>query len=107
MKLSDAILLGSTLKPQGFGFGSTRPHLDRLCAFGAAYLALGMGGAMSDLYPWLDNLDSCPVCMERERIAWIISNHLNDEHRWTRERIALEFVRPLEALLEPVEMSWR
>jgi hypothetical protein len=26
--------------------------------------------------------------------------HLNDDHRWSRERIALEFVKPIEDLIE-------
>jgi hypothetical protein len=90
MKLSEAIRLGSLLKPQAFGnmwVGSGS------CAFGAALDALGITKStfttVADTWPWLKAPMNCPACGEpTERIARIISTHLNDAHRWTREKIA-------------------
>jgi hypothetical protein len=87
MKLSEAILLGSTLKPQAFGDNFVNGGS---CAFGAAWDAVGDSGRFPRmLWPWIENPQQCPVCHEWERIgASVISMHLNDTHRWTREQIA-------------------
>lgn len=101
MKLSEAILLGSTLRPQ------CRGELFRnggSCAFGAAAEALGQQDIDSRaLWPWLDLPLTCPVCGETEGIgAAIVSSHLNDSHFWTRERIAewVATVEPAEVIAE-------
>lgn len=101
MKLSEAIRLGSLLKPQAFGdmwvgVGS--------CAFGAAYDAAGITittTEASDIWPWLDAPMKCPVCGALEElVTFVISAHLNDTHRWTREEIA-DWV----ATVEPQEIE--
>lgn len=95
MKLSDAILLGSTLSEQGFGndglIGNKR------CAIGAGRQALGMEdqawsiayGQIRKAYPFIEALQNCPIerCPCNDSILGIIW-HLNDSHRWTREQIA-------------------
>lgn len=88
------------------------------CALGAACDALGMlatpqfpyGPPTSDraideleaLYPQLLTVDvPCPACGDGDRILLSIIVHLNDDHRWTRERIA-DWVETLET---PVEVG--
>lgn len=93
MKLSEAILLGSVLAPQGFGMlQNDRGHL---CALGAAARAIGSNCTATleaiSLWPWINcevRSVRCPACV---RIAVTIGEnivHLNDEHKWTFERIA-------------------
>lgn len=111
MLLSDAILLGSMLRPQCFykpfnGVGS--------CAFGAAEEAIGINIAspayagtstIPEKWEWTQGSGmGCPECGETPfRIASIISEHLNDGHRWTRERIAawVATVEPKEPVADP------
>jgi hypothetical protein len=97
MKLSAAILLGSTLREQCFGRNFIGGGS---CAFGAAYEALGYDQFnfpdYSNFWPWLDVPVECPVCGGlAPTAATIISAHLNDDHKWTRERIA-EWVATVE-----------
>ena len=97
MKLSAAILLGSTLRKQCFGDSFVGGGS---CAIGAAYEALGYNKFnlpdCCKVWPWLDVPVECPVCGESEpTTAAIISVHLNDGHKWTRERIA-EWVATVE-----------
>lgn len=107
MRFSEAIRLGATMKPQTFdrffdGVGT--------CAIGAAYDAIGDLGL--DTEEWADavaRFDSvaCPEC-GRDRLAILelsgtarnVVTHLNDFHRWTRERIA-DFVELHEPLPIP------
>jgi hypothetical protein len=102
MKLSEAILRGSTMGPQ------IRHQLSNgkgTCAWGAAYLALGiLGKAITQdlradprvIWPWTKTkVVNCPVCWERVHLIAAISDHLNDCHFWTRERIA-EWVATIE-----------
>lgn len=95
MKLSDAILLGSTLKPQGFGTW----FLDGAsCAGGAALDAIGQPEkSLTDTWRWIyfTDLSYCHECEHVDCFLGIMF-HLNDIHKWTRERIAIDFVRPLE-----------
>lgn len=100
MKLSEAILLGSTLRPQcRFEAFSRRGGS---CAFGAALEAMGTtrDTAITEFWPWLNGKTLvCPACAVTEVVgAAIISSHLNDSHGWSRERIA-EWV----ATVEPTE----
>jgi hypothetical protein len=96
MKLSEAILLGSTLKPQAFG-----PAFDGkgTCALGAAKDAIGnlyldKWGFL--IWPWTMNPDlylECPCLgcgsyLTRYQGPLRVIIHLNDDHEWTRERIA-------------------
>lgn len=84
MKYSEAIRLGSTLGPQGFG---VRAVDGSLCANQAAWAAIGkpLGGVFR-LFQHC--FLPCPVCGTQEHLATVISWCLNDTHRWTRERIA-------------------
>ena len=105
MKLSEAIRLGSTMKPQGFGLGRSE---DVACALDAAYLAQGVAAPDSLNWPaeWLPVCQKrvpCPVCGFRKSgplpLVSVIAICLNDTHRWTRERIA-DWVEVLELELE-------
>lgn len=99
MRLSEAIRLGSMLKPQAFDYyafdGGT-------CALGAAAEACSIDARtvgqvdiarLSEQHEWsLEKFYEvpCPVCdvnhgdCDDENVI----AHLNDVHRWTRERIA-------------------
>lgn len=107
MKLSDAIRLGSMLKPQGYGSRSLWSE-DASCVLGAAADAVGMSlnamrySRLMDRWPVLNGPSRvCPVsdCVSWHavpadcliKILW----HLNDTHKWTRERIA-DFVASVE-----------
>lgn len=100
MKVSEAMRLGSILSAQSFqGFTDGMKR----CALGAVADATGI--ASSDFgkeWPWLEVREySCPECGDSDRSpSLIIGVHLNDEHRWTRERIA-DWV----ATIEPAETS--
>ncbi len=102
MKLSEAMRLGAMLKPQGFGaminvWGGT-------CALGAVADAVGQELVwppawcpildvlwLRTRYPILDMFAIDPVIpgaySGRLSLADVIVR-LNDDHRWTRERIA-------------------
>lgn len=108
MKLSEAIRLGAMLKPQAHG------HLwedGKSCAFGAACDALGIAlcdgdwvmFALARRFPALDAAVQCPACgwwrRLRTRHEYDLEDviiHLNDDHRWKRERIA-DWIEGLEA----------
>lgn len=101
MKLSEAIRLGAMLKPQGFG------HIDNdgTCALGAAYDALGKLNdkgfyyeQLMTVFPILRIADrvACPVCHQPRGMFQLATiPHLNDDHLWTRERIA-DWVEQIE-----------
>ena len=97
MKLSEAIRLGSMLRPQGFG-AYTRDG--RSCALGAAREAIGLIlGWPGEWVVILSKRQKCPVCCVAD-VATVSLRHLvidrlfetivllNDEHHWTREQIA-------------------
>lgn len=104
MKLSEAIRLGSMMKPQAFGaFTDGRGT----CAFGAANEAVGL--PVNDVTDerWealLSTRAKCPVphCACRRRIVATVVHHLNDDHQVSRERIA-DFVESIERAQEPRE----
>lgn len=108
MRLSEAIRLGSLLKPQGFGGGSADMSAMKTCAYGAANEALGANVIPLHVWPWLGQPGICPSCGGggREMLLGIISVHLNDLHRWTREQIAdwVETVEPKSPEAAPVEI---
>lgn len=99
MRLSDAIKLGSMLKPQAFEGES---HITATCALWAAGDAVGIGaadpkypsqfdyGRLAEMFPMLHQELTCPAgCHDYgprriEAVIW----HLNDWHRWSREQIA-------------------
>ncbi len=104
MRLSEAIRLGATMKPQGFGQAFTPDGGS--CALGAALDAIGVPqGYPFNIWPemikeilfWQD----CPECGRAgAEIRLSMPAHLNDTHRWTRERIAdfVELHEPLPTL---------
>ncbi len=91
LSLSEAMRLGAMLKPQGFGIWDTfRPEV--ACALNAVRLAIGGEMFLLDRFPILKTVTDCPVCGPeancRTTLNVVIASHLNDDHRWTRERIA-------------------
>jgi len=110
VRLSEAIRLGSMLRPQIFGQMSNALGS---CPFGAAKEAIGDRAPEcfwdpERTFPVVGLLPmECPVCGEVEKLrASIISEHLNDRHRWSRERIAawIETVeREIEAKEQPAD----
>lgn len=104
MQLSEAIRLGAMLKPQGFD-AWTPGHS---CALQAAADAVGIGQEDNLMYvearrrwPFLNEMQTCPACNGPED-ALVTLWHLNDQHHWTRERIA-DWVATIEPpVTEPV-----
>src|SRR5712691_10235697 len=89
MRLSEAIRLGAMMSPQAFRTLFTR---DRACAWGAAMLAVGATreravGSARSRWPWAFAVSvNCPSC-RRSRLVCEVIAHLNDYHRWAREKI--------------------
>ncbi len=101
-ELADAILHGSECRPDQ-AFGNYFEGRRASCALGAAYEGMyrlpGEAGGirplrLDRLFDCLENtLRSCPEgCKKRLALGSMIL-HLNDDHHWTRERIA-EWVAP-------------
>jgi hypothetical protein len=102
MKLSDAILLSTTLFKQGYGSGIGEDG-SRCALIGAGFVngvKSEMVGDSADFWPWLrQKRVSCPVSScNHTRVMWVAIAHLNDTHHWTRERIAAWV-----ATIEPAE----
>lgn len=119
MRLSEAIRLGSMLKPQdlvGFRRGG------RSCALGAACDALGVPvhheddfafglHALNTEFPQLTLPARCPACSalrglwrrwrDEEYDLGDVIIHLNDDHKWTRERIS-DWLATIERRAEAV-----
>ena len=96
MKLSDAIILGTTLGPQIFCKYFDDEHKGS-CALGSAFLAVGTTPAVFPFeWEWAREYKmSSPCGCTGDRPVDAIIVHLNDIHEWTRERIA-EWVRTVE-----------
>ena len=108
MYLFEAIRLGSVLRPQAFG----DLYKDNgSCAWGAAYEACGLQKYATtasahelrkhdeEMWPISAIKLDCPSCGRfHDEINYIIAEHLNDKHKWTREQIA--------AWLEPIELAY-
>jgi hypothetical protein len=101
MRLSEAIRLGAMLHPQFFGHArliGTAGEILATCAVGAAQEA-GFIVHVAD-----DGVRvTCPTpkphwphCREPQRVLAMVT-HLNDIHRWTRERIA-DWLETIEGL---------
>ena len=107
MKLSEAIRLGAMLYPQGrvllFNAG-------RACALGSALAALGMSDftdgctVIRKHYPFLKTERVCPACGGKDSMFFIVGEHLNDTHNWTREHIA-DWVQGVEDASAPTPDS--
>jgi hypothetical protein len=103
MRLSEAIRLGSMLKPQGFAI-----DYRTTCAIQAALEAIGKVGTpyafVMDHWPWVSREETNPVSGEVTRV-WSIIRELNDDRGWTREQIA-DWVESLERAQEqPSDVS--
>jgi len=87
MKLSDAIRAGSKLRPQQLFYTMENNEMTGACAIGAAHAA---GYNVRHLDMTNVDVKSCPGCGKAVFFPSIVSLiiHLNDYHRWERERIA-------------------
>jgi hypothetical protein len=89
MRLSEAIQLGAMMTSQAF---RTLFRGDGACALGAALLAVGVapeqaGRSVRERWPWAFAVSvNCPSCGRSHLICQVIV-HLNDDHRWNREKI--------------------
>lgn len=105
MKLSEAIRLGATLRPQGFGQLFTTDG--RTCALGAALESIGVFGVdivaavLPEAWDWImKGKYNGPRGVTKQ--TWITNNaysiivYLNDHEEWSRERIA-DWVESLES----------
>ena len=103
MRLSDAIILGSTLNPQGFN--EFKGEDGATCAWGAAYEAVGINIPEygdnflddPDEWDWIHKTGPmcCVTCGEFQEDADQFIAHLNDFHIWDREAIGA-FVASIE-----------
>lgn len=110
MKLWQAILIGCDRRAQAFKslFVKDLDGKCRSCAFGAAYEATfgvkvidvitnDQNTQFSKAYPVIFQESECPCCgCFTKRPVEDVVTHLNDNHRWLREKIAREFVKPIE-----------
>lgn len=114
MRLSEAIRLGAMMRPQAF---RTLFTIDEACALGAALLAVGAAQeqalrSVRKRWPWALTVSAnCPSCGRSCPVFGVIT-HLNDDHRWTREKIGTwiaeiepEDALPLRDALD--EAAWR
>lgn len=107
MKLSEAIRLGSMMRPQGFGRMFTGDGGS--CALGAAMEAVGLRDAYQSgrwthesapaEWRWCRSYASCQVCGYEDEVHRVVM-HTNDCHSWTREQIA-DWVQRVEERLSP------
>jgi hypothetical protein len=85
-ELAEAIRRGCILLPVQC-FGQEEINTDQACAIGAAIRG-GLRRELRNFGPFLND-SRCPVCDEGEtKDHYLVATHLNDDHRWTRERIA-------------------
>jgi hypothetical protein len=104
MNLSEAIQLGTMMTSQAF---RAVFRGDGACAWGAALLAVGatpgraVRSAALSRWPWAFAVSvNCPSC-GRSRLVCEVIAHLNDDHRWTREKIGawVAEIEPADAQL--------
>lgn len=108
MKLSESIRLGALIRPQAFGHTFVE---GKSCALAAALEASGVKPedlvatfAVSPWHLWDISSNksvgqvSCPLCGEAFQVGVVsMVVHLNDDHKWTREKIA-DWVEGIEDL---------
>lgn len=112
MRLSEAIFLGSKLIPQAFGQlydwawdnVTMKVHKHSSCALGSAMDACGEERlfGIEERYPWAYEAapTPCPACSNVGSFAVGMIPHLNDTHRWSREKIA-DWVASIEPKEDP------
>lgn len=109
MRLSEAIRLGSMLRPQTRGsYGADGGS----CAIGAAAEAAGMNEyplfhELEARWPVLTEFVACPVTADTSGDVGTVILWLNDSHGWTREAIAdwVETLEPRDAVSPASELS--
>lgn len=96
MSLTEAIRLGAatTRQTRGVFYTGGGDVAVRTCALGAALHAMGRLITQDDLsdvvvaiFPELHTPVMCPECKVSDELGDLVV-HLNDEHKWTRNRIA-------------------
>ena len=108
LKLSEAIRIGSLKSRQGFGFYRRTRRLfgffkvREACTMGAALDAIespriGEYNFFCRTFPITMTVAHCPACPSGSSLKTLgtVIIELNDQHRWTRERIA-DFVESVE-----------
>ncbi len=117
MKLSEAMRLGAMIRPQGYRtYWSSKGGS---CALGAALEATGYDFpsagfgvptlTLQNYWPFIWRIEvKCPGgCPGNMELPKAIITHLNDDHCWTRERIAdwIATIEPAEeaAIVEPAQ----
>lgn len=98
MTLADAIRKGAMQRPQAREFMFSRTADVRSCALGAAYEGvygtvdsgpISQAGELCLAFPELNTAHVyCPTCGEGASLWYVVGDHLNDSHGWTREAIA-------------------
>jgi len=104
MDYKTAVLAGMAFAPMQAFWEWFRNHATQACVNGTALLGLHNGDVASlgdidresagrilrESFPSLSLPATCPVCPKRFGDATVLSVtvHLNDVHRWKRERIA-------------------
>lgn len=99
MRLSEAMRLGTMMREKQAFYTLFDPHKNATCALGAAAEAIGIldttqfnnyipGARAPREWQRLDEVTArCPACDFSDDVQECIF-HLNNHHRWTRERIA-------------------
>ena len=83
---AEAIRLGSKDTLQGFGHNRIEiGEQTYTCAMGA--MMRGLKPESNERFLFRFSLTGCPACDSRESNNFLII-HLNDDHRWAREKIA-------------------
>ncbi len=101
MRLSEAIMKGSKLRPQTFG---KERDAQGTCALGAAVDATGISlGCLFVYFPIASKpIPLCPKCdrpAHEKPDVWTTIIHLNDDHKAEREWIAM-WVKEIEDKME-------
>ena len=109
MRFSEAMRLGAMLRPRQAFWLLHDPSDNSTCAMGAACEAVGIldtieyGGRYTGKGPqewrWITMAMLCPACSHFHDQVQALVIHLNNDHRWTRERIA-DWVEAQETGLE-------
>jgi hypothetical protein len=95
LKLSEALRLGSLTTKQGFN-RLQGPAPDEFCAIGTIVHVLGMDDVSgqiparrhTQLHLGVSAACDCVRPSVHPSTVWYVTEHLNDFHRWTREKIA-------------------
>lgn len=101
MTYSEAIRMGGVLSTH-LVRGKARER-GGTCANAGALDAVGKDDFVDRIWPWAGQKNAvCPVCKTGppNSVVWLVANHLNDLHLWTRDQIA-DWVASQERKLAP------